>query len=251
MMKFINEKKFLSLIHGKSDVIPYIQAHITRFVHIINVLNNLFHPSEKPDNIKVLDFGSHTGVLGIALKNLGYDIHCIDIDKVIDGHLKNYTENNIKVDKLSPNWVRLPYPDNFFDLVIFSEVLEHLYDSPINYLSEFKRILKPNGFLLLTTPNVMRIENKLKFLLSINIYQDIERFCYAPRYSIHYREYSKTDLQLLLDRYLGFKNLKFHFFDYIGGRTKTRRVIQRFLFLFTALIPSWRTAILVTAQKPG
>lgn len=44
-------------------------------------------------------------------------------------------------------------PDNFFDVVTLWEVLEHLSD-PVNALREAYRILKPEGLLFLTTPNV-------------------------------------------------------------------------------------------------
>ena len=47
-----------------------------------------------------------------------------------------------------------PYSDNEFDLVIFMEVLEHLRDDPMHCLSEINRILRPEGHMLLTTPNL-------------------------------------------------------------------------------------------------
>ncbi len=48
----------------------------------------------------------------------------------------------------------LPYEDNTFDVINMIEVIEHIPKSEISfYLNEFKRILKPNGFFLCTTPN--------------------------------------------------------------------------------------------------
>lgn len=46
----------------------------------------------------------------------------------------------------------LPFPNNTFDKIIFSEVLEHLNDD-IGGLDEIKRVLKPGGTLFLTVPN--------------------------------------------------------------------------------------------------
>ena len=46
-----------------------------------------------------------------------------------------------------------PYPDNFFDVVFCSEVIEHLSDEQINLgLLEIKRVLKKEGLLLGTVP---------------------------------------------------------------------------------------------------
>jgi ubiquinone/menaquinone biosynthesis C-methylase UbiE len=59
---------------------------------------------------------------------------------------------------------RLPFCDNEFDLLWCSEVIEHLLD-PAFTIQEFKRVLKPGGKLLMTTPNqdfwVFRLIKKL------------------------------------------------------------------------------------------
>ncbi len=47
-----------------------------------------------------------------------------------------------------------PYPDATFDGVVLMEVLEHFTVDPMYAMSELNRILKPDGFLLLTTPNL-------------------------------------------------------------------------------------------------
>ena len=46
---------------------------------------------------------------------------------------------------------RLPFDDNAVDVVISSEVIEHL-DDPFKYLREIRRILKPGGVLSISTP---------------------------------------------------------------------------------------------------
>jgi len=47
---------------------------------------------------------------------------------------------------------KLPFRDGEIDLIYCSEVIEHLW-SPEAFLQEIKRVLKPGGYLLLTTPN--------------------------------------------------------------------------------------------------
>lgn len=245
----LNKKTFFSLLAGKMDVGQYIHQHYMRFIRIVNTINKLLETDTNKETIKILDFASHTGVLGILLKTFGYDIYCIDLDQVIQGNLGNYTKNDLKVQCLNNNWDKLPYLDNYFDCLVFSEVLEHLYESPIKYLEEFFRILRPNGYLIITTPNVMRIENKIKFLFGINIYQDIKRYCYNPRYTLHFREYSKKDLQTLLGEYLNYKNIRLHLFDYLGGRTKFRRFVQKTMSPLNSIFPMFKSCFLVVAQK--
>lgn len=49
---------------------------------------------------------------------------------------------------------RAPYPSDTFDGVLLMEVLEHFAVDPMFALAEINRILKPGGFLFLTTPNI-------------------------------------------------------------------------------------------------
>lgn len=46
----------------------------------------------------------------------------------------------------------LPFPDNFFDVVVSCETIEHL-PFPLKGLQEFYRVTRPGGMLFLTTPN--------------------------------------------------------------------------------------------------
>lgn len=52
------------------------------------------------------------------------------------------------------NSIVLPFPDSFFDVIVFFEVLEHIPGKDVPaLLQEFRRVLKPQGFIIGTTPN--------------------------------------------------------------------------------------------------
>lgn len=93
-----------------------------------------------------------------------------------------------------------PFPSDTFDAVLFCEVLEHLQSDPVKVLVEIKRILKPSGHLILTTPNVARLENVCRLIAGTNIYDPYSG--YGP-YGRHNREYNKDELARLLD-YCGY-----------------------------------------------
>jgi|GEM_PF-654389 len=95
---------------------------------------------------------------------------------------------------------QFPFNDAEFDIVLFCEIIEHLIIDPVSVLKEIKRVLKPNGVLVLTTPNVNRLENVTKMIGGINIYDPYSG--YGP-YGRHNREYNKHELDLLLN-YIGF-----------------------------------------------
>src|SRR3954469_5033062 len=87
-----------------------------------------------------LDVGARAGVQTEWLRARGYTVTPIDADPV--------TPDCLKVDANQ----RLPFDDAAFDLVWCSEVIEHLED-PAFALNELRRVTKPGGLLLLTTPN--------------------------------------------------------------------------------------------------
>ncbi len=95
---------------------------------------------------------------------------------------------------------RFPFEDSSFDVVIFCEIIEHLLMDSATVLREIKRVLKPNGKLVLSTPNVARLENVLRIIAGVNIY---DPYSGNGPYGRHNREYTKHELFSLLD-YLGF-----------------------------------------------
>jgi SAM-dependent methyltransferase len=94
-----------------------------------------------------------------------------------------------------------PFEDESFEVVLLCEVLEHLQSDPLQVLLEIKRVLKHGGTLILTTPNVSRLENVCRMIAGVNIYDPYSG--YGP-YGRHNREYNKHDLARLLE-YAGFQ----------------------------------------------
>jgi SAM-dependent methyltransferase len=88
-----------------------------------------------------------------------------------------------------------PFADAAFDVVFFCEILEHLQHDPLAVLAQIKRVLRPDGVLILTTPNVARLENRARLLAGENTYDPYSG--YGP-YGRHNREYTGDELRQLL-----------------------------------------------------
>jgi SAM-dependent methyltransferase len=91
---------------------------------------------------------------------------------------------------------RFPFEANWFDVVLFCEVIEHLLMNPLGALREVHRVLRPGGSLVVTTPNVNRLENVLAITAGANIYDPYSG--HGP-YGRHNREYNREELIRLLE----------------------------------------------------
>ena len=69
-----------------------------------------------------------------------------------------------KVAVVDLNTEALPYPDATFDLVTCTEVIEHL-EHYRRTLRETFRILKPGGTFVVTTPNILNLRSRMRYLL--------------------------------------------------------------------------------------
>lgn len=88
-----------------------------------------------------------------------------------------------------------PFADGAFDVVLLCEVLEHFQNDPMRVLLEVKRVLRDGGHLIVTTPNVSRLENVCRMIAGVNIYDPYSGYGPCGR---HNREYNKHELTLLL-----------------------------------------------------
>ena len=227
-----------------SDADPYTKQHSRRFRKTLRELDRIF----KHRNCRVLDCGSLNGALSVILKQDHYRVYATDLASVGRQYEGTYKSQGIQFTPLRED-SGIPFPNEWFDCVIFAEVIEHLWDSPLTILSECRRVLRPGGVLILTTPNVMRLENKIKFLLNMNIYQDLHRYLTSPRPVLHYREYTKKELSTLLTKYIGLSVERVATFDSVAGRTGLRRAVQRILCVCSFVFRAFRGTILVVASK--
>lgn len=105
---------------------------------------------QKGKQLKILEVGCGFGYLTYALHKAGFDVLGIDISQVaIDNAIKRYGSLYKCID-LKKHALELQ--DEKYDLVIFTEVIEHI-ENVQEFMSAAKSSIKSNGKLLLTTPN--------------------------------------------------------------------------------------------------
>lgn len=121
-------------------------------------------------NKKVLDVGCGYGNLGEILKKqnnyvIGLDINQYAVEKAKNRIDEAYCCNIIQQE----DFAFLKKED--FDLIIFADVLEHLYD-PWAILKKFSQYLKSGGYLIVSLPNITAWLIRLKLLFGKFDYQE-------------------------------------------------------------------------------
>lgn len=114
---------------------------------------------------KVLDAGCGDGAMLLELKkiNPGIEIYGTDISEKA---LRFAQEKGIKT-KISDLNFQIPFDNNFFNFVIAHELIEHLVD-PDNFLEECGRVLEKEGYLIITTPNLVSWYHRPLFLFGFH-----------------------------------------------------------------------------------
>lgn len=160
----------------------------------------------------LLDVPAGEGALAARLLRAGFEVRCCDLYPEIF-RLRNV---EIKAGDLSGT---LPYADETFDVVTCVEGLEHI-ENPQQAIREFARLLRAGGELVVTVPNILNIEERLKWLLHgyTSHFKPISREALArvraemgamEEIALHINPISYAELRYTLEKY-GFEIRKLY-----------------------------------------
>lgn len=171
----------------------YFDLHEGRYQFLLNKIVLL--PIHR--GAQILDVGCYPPHLLTALERLGYRV------SGIASRHEPITSPNVVVLNIEKD--RLPFRRHSFDLVLFSEVMEHLVVSPNIYLSEFQRVLRPKGKLLITTPNAAGLHKLIPILFGRSTYFPLEQLFATSLtdgslYHRHNREFTMDELKEVLEK---------------------------------------------------
>lgn len=139
-------------------------------------------------NKKVLDIACGEGYGSNLISKLAAEVTGIDIDETtINNASKKYFDKKIRFIKGSI--LDIPAENGYFDLITCFETLEHVFNHE-KTIRELKRVLHPDGILLISTPDKLSYSEKT-----------------GNRNIFHEKELYKTEFMSLLKAY--FKEVKF------------------------------------------
>jgi GT2 family glycosyltransferase/SAM-dependent methyltransferase len=125
----------------------------------IEHLHRYFVAREMCRGLDVLDVASGEGYGSALLAQSAKSVVGVELSQETVDHAKReYTADNLRY--VQGDARRIPAPDHCVDAVVSFETLEHFYEHEA-FFKEVRRVLRPNGFLLVSTPdlNVYSISN--------------------------------------------------------------------------------------------
>lgn len=165
-------KQFYENMYGEGYILNRneYQTRIDNYKNV-KVMNQLNRYVDVKSDWSILDVGCSIGKFleFVQFKNKkGVDISDIAVNEARMQGLEIY-QCDIEYDKL-------PFEDNSFDLIFCMEVLEHLFTEK-NIFSEFKRVLKPGGYIYVTVPNdTLKFNKRIGLLFGKMIRTDNNTF---------------------------------------------------------------------------
>lgn len=224
--RFFFQKKYLNLL--EKDRL-YLAHHKVRYLHTVKLLSQYL----KTDNFEVLDVG--TSNLTFIIKDLFPGINLSTVD-LTNKYKKECLKNQINFYKVNINNC-VPKLNISFDIIIFSEVLEHLTRDHFQILNDLKNLLKKEGILYIQTPNILSLNNRINFLRGNDIRPKRKVFFKKMNDpEAHYYEYKIDELSKLVKSVNGLKVLNVNYANYYDNiQTALTYKNPKFLYFFPAL----------------
>lgn len=148
LIKKLNKKNNKELNYGRDIVISWVSDYLRGY-----------------DSVKILDVGCGYGtdLLNISKFNNNIDCFGIETNPLCIDFLKT---KNISVSDINIEIDRLPFEDDFFDIVIANQILEHTKEL-FWIISEVSRVLKAGGVFIVGIPNLASFHNRVLLLLGM------------------------------------------------------------------------------------
>ncbi len=196
--KIIEEVREIVIQEGNQQDLEYFEYHQARYEYMANSVSKLISPGAE-----VLEMGSHYLHSSLILTKLGYKVYAMDVEafwkiphieqRGVRYGIEPIIENNLE-SLHSQEEVEEKY-----DLVLFTEILEHITFNPINFWRKVYRSSKDGGLIYISTPNSFALPSFLRAIKNLLTFKSIglgvDQIFSNVTYGHHWKEYSAREIK--------------------------------------------------------
>ena len=183
------------------DAQDYARIHLGRLVRTLEIT------PRGSGTDRILEMGAYMQITPALKTKLGYGevrgCYLGPLGVVDDKHATSSTGETFscKIDLFNAEADRYPYPDEHFATVICCELLEHLERDPMHMAYECNRILRPGGYLVLSTPNICSLRSISHVIGGYHpaLFSQYIKPLDGADTNRHQREYAPGEIAQLLD----------------------------------------------------
>ncbi len=183
---------------GIENDITYFHYHKQRFRKMAETVSRIL-----PTGGIVLDIGSHYLHSSLLLQFLGYQVVSMDVSEFweLDYIRQRAAEHQLTpvVENQLEHLASLNHESEKYDLILFTEIFEHITFNPIAFWKRVHTLLKDKGKIYLTTPNSITLYAIVKTLFNVitgrGIGMDVKAIFPTVTYGHHWKEYSASEIK--------------------------------------------------------
>jgi 2-polyprenyl-3-methyl-5-hydroxy-6-metoxy-1,4-benzoquinol methylase len=165
----------------------YAAFHRPRFAFVLDVLR----AGGVTASSRILDIGA-SQLTSLIAKELEVQVESMGMEE--EGETNGLMHHRFDLNNVQDRaqWKMDIGP---YDIIVFAEVLEHLYTAPELVLRYLRDLMVPGGALLLQTPNAVALRKRVKMAIGANPFERIRVQRDNPG---HFREYTASELRQVL-----------------------------------------------------
>lgn len=185
--------------HGGTDH-AYLAHHFHRFLSTQTEFDSTWAPER---GARVLDIGAHWLHQSVLWSLAGYTVTAVDMPVTFEmPHVRSLAQEFgiglVPTLDLEAATELAEFEDSSFDVILFTEIIEHLTFNPVNFWKQVYRIVRPGGRIVITTPNYYawngRAWNLRRFVFGFGGGISVDDILNTHTHAHHWREFSLHEI---------------------------------------------------------
>lgn len=185
--------------HGATDK-AYLNAHFERFTGTFRQFVGHWGGDA---SARVLDIGAHWLHQSVLFAQAGFRVTAGDFSATLEleGVRRLARHHDIEIliyDEIQSGRALDGIDDDSVDVVLFTEILEHITFNPVAFWKAIYRVMRPGGRIVVTTPNFYAAGSRAwqwkRFLSGFGAGIENTEILQTPTYGHHWKEYSRKEV---------------------------------------------------------